>query len=161
MADHTNHLPPDNMADADNMDDDPTTPGGDQATRMINDEIAVILDFHCFVDDDGNELIKELAIMDITAFASRHWIFAPPVNTIVSNHKHMRTNRWLTEHYHRLEWTDGDTSYDHLVSILIKYTFPFNCVFVKGLQKKRFLEKCIVHFNIINLEDFSLSLIHI
>ena len=83
--------------------------------RMIDDEIAVILDFHCFVDDDGNEPVKELAVMDLTAFASRHWIFALPADTIVSNHKHVRTNRWLTEQYHRLEWTDGDTSYEQFV----------------------------------------------
>ena len=121
---------------------------------MCEDKLAVIVDFHCFIDNDGNELVKELAVMDVTAFASRHWIFTHPVETIVSNHKHVRTNRWLTDHYHGLTWTDGDTSYEHLVPILEKYTFPFNFVFVKGLQKKRFLQKRIVHFNIINLEDF-------
>ena len=67
------------------------------------------LDFHCFIDNDGSELVKELAVTDVTAFASRHWIFTHPVNTIVSNHKHVRTNRWLTDHYHGLTWTDGET----------------------------------------------------
>ena len=79
---------------------------------MAVDELAVILDFHCFVDDNGNELVKELAVMDVTAFTSRHWIFAPPVDTNVLNHKHMRTNRWLTDHFHGLEWRYGETSYE-------------------------------------------------
>ena len=104
---------------------------------MCEDKLAVILYFHCFIDNDGNELVKELAVMDVIAFASSHWIFTPPADTIVSNHKHVRTNRWLTDHYHRLAWTDGDTSYEHLVPILEKYTFPFKFVFVKGLQKKK------------------------
>ena len=108
------------------------------AKRMAVHELAVILDFHCFVDVNGNELVKEPTVMDVTAFATRHWIFAPPADTIVSNHKHARTNRWLTEHFHGLVRTDGDTSYEHLVSILVKHTFPFNYVFVKGLEKKDF-----------------------
>ena len=31
--------------------------------RMTDDELAVILDFYRFIDNDGNELVKELAVM--------------------------------------------------------------------------------------------------
>lgn len=123
--------------------------------EVVNDDaLAVIVDFHFLIGDDGTEIVKELAIMDVTRFAGRHWIFEPPANAIVSNPKHVKTNQWLTDNFHGIAWTDGETSYAKLQSILDKNTFPFNYVFVKGLQKKRFLDARIVHFNIINLEDF-------
>ena len=96
--------------------------------------------------------VKELSVMDITRFASRHWIFAPPA-TVVTNSKYTRTNCWLTTNYHGLRWGEGETPYDNLVSVLTTYTNIYKYVFVKGLEKKRFLESKIIHYHIINLDD--------
>lgn len=119
----------------------------------MDNNTAVILDFQSFVDNEGNYIIKELSAMDVLHFASRHWIFKPPVQT-VTNDKYVRTNKWLTKHYHGLKWNDGEVPYENLFTLLSDHTRMYKYVFVKGLQKKRFLAKHIIHNNIINLEDF-------
>jgi hypothetical protein len=119
------------------------------------DDRAVILDFQCFLNDEGNDVIKELSVMDVTRFVSRHWIFKPPAaNNVVTTPQYIRTNQWLSEHYHGLRWDEGETPYEDLVFVLTTYTSRYTYVFVKGLQKKQFLIKHIIHNNIINLEDY-------
>ena len=119
----------------------------------MDNNLAVILDFQCFVDNEGNSIIKELSVMDVTRFASRHWIFKPPVQA-VTNAKYVKTNRWLTANYHGLQWDEGEVPYEDLLSLLTKHTHMYKYIFVKGLQKKRFLTNRIIHNKIINLEDF-------
>lgn len=117
------------------------------------DNVAVILDFQCFVDNEGKSIIKELTVMDVARFASRHWILKPPVQA-VTNDKYVKTNKWLTTNYHGLHWDEGEVPYEELFPLLTKHTCIYKYVFVKGLQKKRFLTDHIIHNNIINLEDF-------
>ena len=93
----------------------------------IMDNTAVIIDFQCFFDDNGKYIVKELSIMDVLRFAGRHWIFTPPA-TSVTNPKYARTNHWLTSNYHRLRWSEGETPYDNLVSLLTSHTRIYKCV---------------------------------
>jgi hypothetical protein len=119
----------------------------------MDENVAVVVDFHCLLDNDGNSIVKELTIMDVTRFATRHWIFKPPTSC-VTNPKHFTTNQWLLDNYHGLHWCEGETSYEYLVPLLTRYTCSYKYVFVKGLQKKQFLIKNIIHFAIVNLEDY-------
>lgn len=135
--------------DAADAASDATTDAADTATTT-----AAIIDFHYFADDRGVEIVKELAVMDLTGFTARHWIFEPPADVIISDPKRVRTNMWLTDFYHGLAWSDGETPYDRLPRVLSDYTFRFDYVFVKGLEKQRFLQSRVVHFNIVNLEDY-------
>lgn len=120
----------------------------------MDENEAVILDFHCLLDDTGNSIVKELSVMDVTRFAKRHWIFKPPLYESITTKNHSTTNRWLTRHYHGLSWDEGETPYEDLLTILTKHTCGYKYVFVKGLQKKQILQQYIIHNCIKNLEDF-------
>ena len=120
----------------------------------MDENVAVIVDFHWLHDDDGNNIVKELSVMDVTRFAFRHWILKPPSYVCVTDPKQTQTNRWLTRYYHGISWYDGETPYEDLVNILAKHVCGYKYVFVKGLEKKQLIHKYIIHNCVKNLEDF-------
>ncbi|XP_073995589.1 uncharacterized protein [Rhodnius prolixus] len=83
--------------------------------------------------------------------SSGHWLFKPPENLSLNAFSY-RVNSWLTRNFHQIKWKEGEVDYVELDAILHKHLTHYNKIFVKGLQKKQFLN----HYcgNVINLEEF-------
>ena len=96
-----------------------------------------VVEFHGFKDNENRFVIKELAV--VSDLFQWQLVFAPPYSKCRLNSKMQRTARWLTRHFHRIDWDDGVIPYnEHLIRTLCK-TFPV--IYTKGLEKATFLKQ--------------------
>lgn len=102
---------------------------------------------------DNTFLIKELAAFDGNNI--HHTIFQPPHPFQDLPHHLQKTNKWLTTHYHNLEWCDGDTPYKKFIPILQQIANVRDTIYVKGTEKCTFLKKIINDIPIIELPEKS------
>jgi len=121
-----------------------------------------IIDFQAFVDDHNNYIVKELSVIDLQTYASQHWIFKAPYGCEFLEKETIRTNRWLSKHYHKLDWWKGDVNYDQLAKILEDINTKYCVIYVKGSKKKALIKEYIFDSLIIDLEEYGCpSLKHI
>lgn len=113
----------------------------------------VIADFQCFVDNLGGFIIKEFSLFDQAFKSSRHWIFRPPKQCKQTD-KGKRTNYWLENYYHKIKWEYGEVEYEIIQDIFKFIDCKYKFVFVKGLEKKRFLLQHLYRCSVLNMEDF-------
>ena len=105
----------------------------------------------------GNTFIpKELVILALNEGAEpATYLFEPPYSWKYLPVKYKCVNKWATRNYHGLTWESGDTPYDQLEEIL-KLELKYACsVYVKGLEKKCWLEnitslKCVINMDILD-----------
>lgn len=93
------------------------------ANTGMQDTVAVIVDFHCLLDDEINHILDN-SVMDVTRFATRHWIFKLPHSQcmITTNSAVYRTNlstRHMFPHHHH--------HHKMCVGINIGVTWIFSC----------------------------------
>lgn len=101
-----------------------------------------ILDFQAYVLNRKKIVPKELAIFD--GYATSHYIFKPPVTfTSLSAHDKRQVS-WLENNYHGLRWSIGWISLRDLPNIL-KYECLNDLVYVKGSEKKSFIQNILGH----------------
>lgn len=103
------------------------------------DETRLVVDFQAFFDNDKNFIVKEFAIVDITNRAYVVLHFLPPYAFERLNHARRKSNDWLMENFHRLSWSDGEIEYDTRKIVDVILSFNPQMVFVKSLQKHKFL----------------------
>lgn len=70
--------------------------------------------------------------------------------------EYQETNAWLTDHHHGIPWNTPETTpYDDIERIFDDLLCAVNCVYVKGLEKKKWLEALIKNdATVVNLEDW-------
>ncbi|XP_043484119.1 uncharacterized protein LOC122512394 [Leptopilina heterotoma] len=113
-----------------------------------------IVDVQGFKRANNEFVFKELAILPLQPDAQPLvYLFEPPCpwNSLAGRYK--SENLWLTHNYHEIHWTAGDVSYDELRPILQDILRSASVIYVKGLEKKNWLEKYLL--NVQNLEDFN------
>jgi len=111
-----------------------------------------VVEFQAFKDNDNEFIVKEFAIVGFARGAvtfQAQVLFKSPYDYDTLNSKMQRTARWLTRHYHNINWDDGDTVYnDELISSLCK---PFDVIYTKGTEKAKFLRK--FHNNVLEIDE--------
>ncbi|KAE9524246.1 hypothetical protein AGLY_015285, partial [Aphis glycines] len=95
------------------------------------------------------EIHKSMSIVDTATWTTQHWIFKNSKS--IQDNKSRKTNKWLERNYHQLAIEYGDIEYEELGKIL--NSLKFNCIYVKGEQKKQVLMEYIPHVALINIED--------
>lgn len=106
-----------------------------------------MVEFHAFMDNDNNYIIKELAIVSNHFFSVT--VFKPPYSFEGLNSKAQRTARWLQRHHHCIRWGEGGVTYNEdLIRILCK---PFAILYTKGLEKAKFLRR--FHRNVLEVDS--------
>ena len=106
-----------------------------------------IIDFSAFLSKDYNVIIKELSVCDIDSLSTQHWMFKPPQNQPHSiqceytDRTPEYRNQWMTTHYHGLYYTNGDTHYESLASILSKTCHDIQVLFAPTTEKAKVLEE--------------------
>lgn len=112
-----------------------------------------VLDFEGFQLKPGCFVIKELAIRGVGNNFQGHWLFSPPSSWESLSDKQRLIFSWVTRNMHNLSWNSGEIPYSHLQTILLSIAKNYTEIFVKGLEKKKFLQKLISN-TIHNLEDW-------
>lgn len=111
-----------------------------------------IIDVQGFQSGKSNNfLVKEIAIINVENGSSTHRFVVMPTCFILYDSTVQRRFLWNTRNCHGLEWENYDSLQYEQLSEFIKNTIKSEeaTVLVKGLEKKRWLEKIIPN----NIED--------
>lgn len=117
-------------------------------------------------------IVKELSIIKIVPSLSSLFqynrndveciLFQPPYPWINLSSKFKSTNLWLIHNHHGIPWNAGDIPYDQLHEIVHNKLKSATYIFVKGLEKKKWLAQNFkLSSNIINLEDLGCPALNI
>ena len=113
-----------------------------------------IVDFQSFKLTSNEFAIKELAILKLGSRQTPDvFVFKPPCHWFDLPIRCRVENNWLEKNYLTMTWESGDIPYNQVESILKSALSDADKIYVKGLQKVKWLEK---YFNnVVNLEDIS------
>ncbi|KAJ8684660.1 hypothetical protein QAD02_020453 [Eretmocerus hayati] len=100
-----------------------------------------------------NEFIfKEIAVTRIEEDAIPSvYILRPPYDFDKLLPKNQSQNHWLEMDYHGISWYRGDIAYKELGRLLRSRLGDAKAIYVKGLEKKKWLERYVD--NVENIED--------
>ena len=103
-----------------------------------------------FVRVGEEYFIKELAAIndDIQIL---HCLFKPLFDYSLLPLKNKKQLFWLKKYHHQIDWEDGFIPYNQGKHIIDQELKKFKNIFVKGLEKKKWLEKHGIHVK--NIED--------
>ncbi|GIY49698.1 hypothetical protein CDAR_173961 [Caerostris darwini] len=115
---------------------------------------AAVLDFEGFQISAGSFIIKELAVCAVhdDTFCGR-WLFKPPHPFELIEPRKKENYLWVTKHLHKIKWDDGELPYEYLRSVLTIIMEMFPYIYVKELEKNKFLE-FLTSKEILNLDDY-------
>ena len=102
---------------------------------------AVVLDFQGFQLQPHTFVVKELAFFDMNYGYHARWSFQPPHAWEKLSRKRQKTYAWVIRNCHSMPWESGDLPYTDLRPILISLFTAYSQIYVKGLEKVKFLEK--------------------
>ncbi|GBN71438.1 hypothetical protein AVEN_57719-1 [Araneus ventricosus] len=102
---------------------------------------SAVLDFEGFQLSPGRFIVKELVVCAVNedTFCGR-WLFKPPHSFKTLHRKRQNKYTWITKFLHHIAWDDGELSYDAFRCLLTVIFETFSYIYVKGLEKKIFLE---------------------
>lgn len=114
-----------------------------------------VVEFEAFQCENGQFIVKELAITDVEHCTSRVVILKPPFERSRLSTKYKRVAEWLVNYYHGISWNEGTVDYKQLQSILHDVSKTYSTIYTKGLEKTRFLSD--FHKKVIDLNDMNVS----
>lgn len=100
-----------------------------------------VFDVQGFKANGNTFIFKEVAIIPLSTDELSVFLFKPPHNFAELSPFHKNENRWLEQHYHRLRWIRGDLNYDELECTLKHVLTHAELVYVKGVEKIRWVRK--------------------
>lgn len=113
---------------------------------------AVVIDFQGFQLAPHSFVVKELAFYDIHHDYHGRWSFQPPHSWEKLSLRKQKSYAWVTRNIHGMSWQSGDLPYIALSRLLIFLFTSYETIYVKGLEKAKFLQK-FCQLNIIDLND--------
>lgn len=119
----------------------------------------VIIDVQGFKKAYNEFIFKELAIVPLEEDVQPIvYLFEPPHDWNFLERRYKCENSWLTKNYHGIAWEDGDVPYAELEDILRSSTKDVVKIYVKGLEKQKWLNQFASNvFNIESLDCPSLT----
>lgn len=96
-----------------------------------------VVEFHGFVDDLDEFIVKEIAVVSGTDYTLLHC--RSPYEKRQLDKKHRRIATWLENEYHRIPWSYGTAEYSD--DVMRTLCSPFTTVYTKGRQKREFLQR--------------------
>ena len=121
-----------------------------------------IIDAQGFKRVYNDFVFKELAIVPLEEDVQPAvFLFAPPHDWNFLSARYKCENSWLTKNYHGIHWQDGEIPYEELEEILKTSTRGAKKVYVKELEKQKWIRNIIS--NVVNIEIFdcpSLAKLH-
>lgn len=103
----------------------------------------IVIDFEGFQLKSQCFVIKELAFYSVNEGYHNCWFFLPPhswENLLPSEKKCFK---WVIKNRHHMEWNSGVLPYSTLHIILQYLSSVYTNIYVKGLEKIKFLENIL------------------
>lgn len=103
-------------------------------------------------------MCKEISILNIENASCEHRLIKMPVNYESFSKDIQQQIDWSTTNIHGLQWStpyDDDLAYEDLPSFIKTRFVDGASVFVKGLEKKRWLEQYLPNNNILDLDLYN------
>lgn len=98
---------------------------------------------------------KEITAVECqTGAVELHLLVDPPVPFDLLSPYFQSQIRWTTDKIHGLCWWRGRTPYSALGAQLTLALIDAECIIVKGIMKKWFVESLLPHVSVINAENF-------
>lgn len=110
-------------------------PGDDVSVRSC------VIDFQAFRDNNDKYIIKELVILDLRTFVVYPFMFEAPFSFNRLNSKAKRTNYWLLNHFHHIQWYEGYIAYTNLHSIMFQFCKQYDNIYTRGLEKRNWIQR--------------------
>src|SRR5436190_1919134 len=121
----------------------------EKKVRFFDEEKSCAMEFQSFKDNNGKFIVKELAILDLTSHVLYHFLFKPPCSFNSLNSKARRTNRWITNYFSRINWSEGFVSYNKLDSIMYRFCSKFKTIYTNGEEKRSWIQMFTIN-NVVN-----------
>lgn len=103
-----------------------------------------VVDVQGFKTSWNEFIVKELAIVPLGEDVQPVvYLFKPPHDWNFLGARYKCENNWLYRNYHGLDWKDGEIPYDELNNVLKSAVRGAKKIYVKGLEKVRWLENII------------------
>lgn len=104
----------------------------------------LIVDLQFVIGNNNQYYLKEMATNHNTSIITMLYHFKPPypkeeLNVIAKNQ-----NNYNQENINGLNWSDGQINYNDIPAIMESFSI-YDKIYVKGLQKKTFLEKYLTN----------------
>ena len=112
-----------------------------------------VVDIQGFRDVNRHFLPKEVAVIALQELIVGHWIVGPPCNFLQLPPDIKTTNSYCTVHVHGIQWFEGEVSLRRLRHHLYKVVKKARNIYVRGDDKRRYLENVLGRC-VINLEEW-------
>lgn len=118
------------------------------------------IDIECFIDNDGELIIKEICVINSTNWLNPiYMLYKPPYQWNRLNEKAKRTNKYIMRNVHKILWCEGDYKFNRkylLEKISNVYNLKETMFFVFGNEKYNFLKKLLPELRL-NLYNASIN----
>jgi hypothetical protein len=110
-----------------------------------------VIEFQAFRGNNDKFIIKELVILDLLTFVVHPFMFEAPFSFNKLNSKAKTTNRWLSKHFHHIQWYEGYISYSNLHSIMFQFCKQYTDIYTRGLEKRNWIQR-YTYGNVVSIE---------
>lgn len=100
-----------------------------------------VIEFQAFRGNNNRFIIKELVILDLLSFVAYPFLFEAPYSFNKLNAKAKATNKWITRHFHHIQWYEGYITYTNLHSIMYNFCTQFTHIYTRGLEKRNWIKQ--------------------
>ena len=115
----------------------------------------LIIDIQCLVGSRNEFYPKEISVLALHNNFINHYIIGPPCKYSKLEKGARRQNSWLTKNYHKIEWDRSEVPYKNLDSLIENIGELGKSIYVRGEDKRMFLQQYLREHTIINLENIS------
>lgn|SRR5204862_423958 len=100
-----------------------------------------IIEFQAFRGNNDRFIIKELVILDLLTQIANSFLFEAPCSVRELTTKAKITNRWITNHFHHINWYEGFIPYNNVHKIMFHFCKQFTHIYTRGSEKKNWIQQ--------------------
>lgn len=112
----------------------------------------VICDIQGFRGLRNEFIVKEAAFISCSGSKVQSLVFKPPYPITTLPETQQKVATWLKSYFHGMDWNDGYTPYYELKNVFTKILGAYNIVYVKGSEKRLFIESLLSKYDVTVLD---------
>lgn len=113
----------------------------------------LVMDVEGFKSSANTFIFKEVSISNVIGTTVDTYLFKPPFPWGGLQVRYKSENSWLTRNYHGLSWESGSVPYTAVSLTLQPFLQAASVIYVKGLEKRKWLQENFPKTDFINIED--------
>lgn len=118
--------------------------------------MAVVVDFQAFKSRSNSFILKELAIVSCRDNTIVHYFIKPPQPYDYLCVDFQKRINYTTDNIHNIPWDYGHVEFKDALRVLNEFVRSASVVYVKGSERKTYLEKIIIwDIPVVDLDNFN------